>query len=193
VNVGGTLANTTYADSDGVIRFSCSSWPAGVFTVVEDATYVPTESSFRGNAIGKSIYVNQSALSAANVTLYYSNRTAYGQTVISLSNGSFQFKNVSVGSYYVVIEKHLFAQNQSSVFNVNANMNTDIGSISLGFLDVNGDNKIDVLDLDMIGQNFEVEQDGIIIVFGIINCPRCDINEDGHVNVFDENLMGKNI
>jgi hypothetical protein len=42
VNVSGALVNTTYADIDGVIRFTRSNWPSGVFTVVEDASYVPT-------------------------------------------------------------------------------------------------------------------------------------------------------
>ena len=28
------------ADDDGMIRFSYSKWPAGVFTVVEDPSYV---------------------------------------------------------------------------------------------------------------------------------------------------------
>jgi hypothetical protein len=188
VNVSGVNVDKPVADPSGMIRFSYSIWPAGVFTVVEDASYVPTESSTRGNATGKSIYVNQTALPAANVTLYYSNGTSYGQTVISGSNGSFEFKNVSVGSYYVVINKQLFTQNQTS-FNINANMTTDIGSLSLEFLDVDGNKQIDVLDLDMISQNFDLE--GIAI--GLINCPTCDITGDGHVNVFDENLMGKNI
>ena len=55
VNVSGFNVYSPIADNDGVIRFSHSDWPAGVFTVVEDASYVPTESSTRGNAIGKSI------------------------------------------------------------------------------------------------------------------------------------------
>jgi hypothetical protein len=45
VNVGGSLVNTTYADNDGVIRFNRSIWPAGVFTVVEDASTTPPGSS----------------------------------------------------------------------------------------------------------------------------------------------------
>jgi hypothetical protein len=45
VNVGGTLANTTYADTTGMIQFSHSDWPADVFTVVEDASTTPPGSS----------------------------------------------------------------------------------------------------------------------------------------------------
>jgi hypothetical protein len=80
VKVGDTTVDIPIADSTGVIRFSHSSWPADVFTVVEDASYVVTS---RGSAMGKSIYLNQTALPAANVSLYYNNRTSYGQTVIS--------------------------------------------------------------------------------------------------------------
>ena len=36
-----TVDNPT-ADSAGVIRFSYSNWPAGEFTVMEDASFVPT-------------------------------------------------------------------------------------------------------------------------------------------------------
>jgi hypothetical protein len=182
VNVSGKNVDNPVADNDGVIRFSHSDWPADVFTVVEDASYELTQS--RGNAMGKSIYVNQTLLLGANVTLYYNNGTSYGQTVLSGSSGSFEFKNVSVGSYYVIIEKQLFAQNQSSL-KINANMTTDIGSRSLMFLDVNGNKKIDVLDLDMLIQNLGAGE--------IINCPACDINSDGNINILDGNQIAQNI
>jgi hypothetical protein len=84
----------------------------------------------------------------------------------------------------VVIEKQLCTQNQSSL-KINANMTTDIGSRSLMFLDVNGNKKIDVLDLDMLIQNLGAGE--------IINCPACDINSDGNINILDGNQIAQNI
>jgi hypothetical protein len=52
VNVGGTLANTTYADNDGVIRFSHSDWPADVFTVVGDVVATPPPGQVSGDLNG---------------------------------------------------------------------------------------------------------------------------------------------
>jgi hypothetical protein len=49
--VSGFNVYSPIADNDGVIRFSHSDWPADVFTVVEDASYVlptptPTPTTF---------------------------------------------------------------------------------------------------------------------------------------------------
>jgi hypothetical protein len=52
VNVGGTLANTKYADIDGVIRFNRSIWPAGAFTVVEDVVATPQPGPVSGDLNG---------------------------------------------------------------------------------------------------------------------------------------------
>jgi len=41
VNVSGVTVDNPIADTEGKIGFNYSSWPAGVFTVVEDTSYVP--------------------------------------------------------------------------------------------------------------------------------------------------------
>jgi hypothetical protein len=45
VKVGDTKVETPVADTTGMIQFSHSSWPADVFTVVEDASTTPPGSS----------------------------------------------------------------------------------------------------------------------------------------------------
>jgi hypothetical protein len=139
-----------------------------------------------GKLSGKSIYVNNTPIPAASVTLYYNNNgTSYGQTILSGSDGSFQFNNIPAGSYYVIINKQLFEKNQSSVFIISANMITNIGSRSLEFLDVNGDKKIDVLDLSKIYENLPGD--------GQIYDPVCDVNGDSHINILDASQVTKNI
>lgn len=97
MNVGDATVDSPVADSSGMIKFSYSNWLAGVFMVVEDASYVPTQSS--GNATGKSIYKNQTALSAANVTVNGDNKV----DVLDLNMMAQRF-NEKTGTAYPAVD-----------------------------------------------------------------------------------------
>jgi hypothetical protein len=70
------------------------------------------------------------------------------------------------------------------VFNINSN-SIDIGSIKAMCYDLNGDNTIDVLDLNMIGQRIN-EKTGM-------SYPAVDVNGDGIVNIYDVTLVSMQI
>jgi hypothetical protein len=69
----------------------------------------------------------QTPIPSANVSLYYQNGVAYGQTVRSGTDGKFVFSNIPYGNYYVVVDKQLFRENRSSVFNIKST-SIDLGS-----------------------------------------------------------------
>jgi hypothetical protein len=137
-----------------------------------------------GSASGISAYLNQTPIPFANVSLYYQNEVAYGQTVKSGADGRFVFNNIPYGSYKVTVDKEFYRQNTSEVFDINST-STDIGSIKVMHYDVSGDNNIDVIDLNMIAQRFS-EKTGR-------SYPAVDVNGDGVVNVQDLNLVSGQI
>ena len=137
-----------------------------------------------GSASGTAIRMNLTPIPSANISLYYQNGAAYGQTVRSGADGRFTFSNITNGNYYVAVDKQLFRQNTSSVFNINSN-SLNIGSIKAMCYDVNGDNIIDVLDLNMIGQRIN-EITGT-------SYPAVDVNGDGAVDIHDVTLASGQI
>ncbi|MDO8725093.1 MAG: dockerin type I domain-containing protein [Candidatus Methanoperedens sp.] len=166
------------ADGSGTIAFDNSVWPSGAFTVRESVE------QGSGNASGIAIRMNLTPIPSANISLYYQNGMAYGLTVRSGADGRFTFSNITNGNYYVVVDKQLFRQNTSSVFNINSN-SKDIGSIKAMCYDVNGDNNIDVLDLNMIGQRMN-EITGT-------SYPAVDVNGDGEVDVLDLYIVAEGL
>ena len=108
------------ADGSGTLAFDNSVWPSGAFTVRESVE------QGSGSASGTAIRMDQTPIPNANVSLYYQNGGAYGQTVRSGADGRVTFSNITNGNYYVVVDKQLFRQNISSVFNINSN-SIDIG------------------------------------------------------------------
>jgi hypothetical protein len=94
VKVGGATVDSPIADATGMIQFSYSNWPAGVFTVVEDSSPAST-----GNISVMTRYVNNTLLAGASVALYKGG-VLYDSIKISPANGTVQFKNVPAGSCY---------------------------------------------------------------------------------------------
>lgn len=166
------------ADGSGTIAFDHSQWPSGAFTVQE------SEEQGSGSAYGTAARMNLTPIPSANVSLYYQNGAAYGQTVQSGSDGKFVFSNISNGFYYVAVDKHLYRRNTSLEFNINST-SIDIGSIKAMCYDINGDNNIDVLDLNMISQRIN-EITGT-------SYPSVDVNGDGVVDIHDVTLVSVQI
>jgi len=175
VNVSGVMVDNPVADAEGKIQFSYSQWPAGMFTVTKNSI---------GKSTGTVRKIDQTPVSGANVSMFTAGGAHIGSGQSGV-DGRFEFTNVSTGSYYVVVNKELYGQNQSSVFNINANATADVGSLTLWYLDVNGDGEINVLDLQKIFENLSGD--------GQILNPICDVNGDGSVDVLDANDVAQNI
>jgi hypothetical protein len=168
VKVGGTTVYSPIADYAGVIQFSHSNWPAGVFTVVEDASAASI-----GNISVTSRYVNNTLLAGASVALYTQGGMLYDSFKITPANGTVQFKNVPAGSYSVNLTKGRLYGSNTSVVTV-----TDQASINLNmalmYYDLNGDGKINVLD-----------PSAIMAHYGTPGRPVYDVNGDGMVDTED--------
>ncbi len=166
------------ADGSGTIAFDNSQWSSDTFTVQESVE------QGSGSASGAAVQMNAIPIPYANVSLYYQNGVAYGQTVKSGADGKFVFSNIPNGYYYVAVDKQLYRQNISSVFNINST-SKDIGSIKAMYLDVNGDKNIDVLDINLIGQHIN-EKTGSAY-------PAFDVNGDGVIDIHDVRLVSGEI
>ncbi|MDO8725726.1 MAG: carboxypeptidase-like regulatory domain-containing protein [Candidatus Methanoperedens sp.] len=136
----GALYNISQADSSGTIRFNNSLWPDRTFTVEQVIEY--------GSAPGTSAHVNLTKIPNALVFLYTQAGTPYDFT-LSAANGTFQFNNVPVGSYYVNVSKAGFVSNQTLVTVTAGTVN--VGTLTMQYYDLNGDGRINILDLNSTG------------------------------------------
>jgi len=73
--------------------------------------------------------------------------------------------------------------NISSVFTIKSNMTVDTGALPVMYYDVNGDKKVDVIDLNAIGQHFNEKTGKLYSVY--------DVNGEGMVNILDLNAVGQ--
>ncbi len=163
----GSLYNISRADSSGVIRFNNSQWPNRTFTVEQVIEY--------GNASGYIKNLNLTPVQGASVALYYQGGLPAGSTAVSGADGKFQFNNVPIGSYYVNVTKDGYITNRSFVFTVLYNSTVNTGNITMLSYDINGDGRINLLDLYMI------------VLF------QYDLNGDGVVNNADVNIVAEKL
>ena len=127
-----------------------------------------------GNVAGTSTHVNLTPIPNAVVSLYIQAGTLYDFTQ-SGADGTFQFNNVPIGSYYVNVTKDGFFSNRSSNFTVAANSTVNAGNVTMVNWDINGDGEVNVLDM------YSVIHDGLYL------------NNDGKVDAADVFMVSEHM
>lgn len=137
----------------------------------------------KGKKLGKTTYVNQTGLAGATISLLYQNGTSSGLTTLSGSEGKFEFNNIEPGLYYVEITKAGHEPNSSSVSNVTSGSTVDIGTVQLILYNIDRNSRVNILDLNYIGQHFSKNV--------IQPYPFYDVNGDGVINKADLDIIVK--
>ncbi|MSP14497.1 MAG: DUF2012 domain-containing protein [Chloroflexi bacterium] len=147
-------------------------------TATPSLTPTPTATPVPGRVMGFVSLEGHAGVTRAGVTV----RLDQAQQVVTGADGSFIFDNVPAGAHDLRAETPGYLCLQRSLV-VNPGQTVDLGTVSLKAGDANGDNRVDLLDLVLIGAHYGENP---------LSDARADMNGDGVVNLFDLVLVGNN-